>query len=35
MPLTPTVAAKVPVRICNFAGTDVNAGPKTWSYLAI
>lgn len=35
MPLTPDVAGKLPLRICNFSGADVNAGQKTWNYLSI
>jgi len=35
MPLTPDVAGKLPLRLCNFSGADVNAGQKTWNYLSI
>ncbi len=35
MPLVPDVAGKLPLRICNFSGADVNAGQKTWNYLSI
>ena len=35
MPLTPDVADKLPLRICNFSGADLSAGQKTWNYLSI
>ena len=35
MPLTPDVAGRLPLRICNFSGADVNAGRKIWNYLSI
>ena len=35
MPLVPDVAGKLPLRVCNFSGADVNAGQKTWNYLSI
>jgi hypothetical protein len=35
MPLTPDVNGKLPLRLCNLSGAQVNAGPLTWRYLAI
>jgi hypothetical protein len=35
MPLTPDTDAKLPVRICNFSGGPVTAGPLSWGFLAI
>jgi len=35
MPLVPDVAGKLPLRICDFSGCEVNGGQKTWNHLSI